>query len=129
MKFKSPGLQDELYQLPAMLQVMALHFEQLCLKHCQIDPTVTRIKEKIPGSSGVHEAGRALDFRDQHGGKCQFTPEQVSLLVSEMNTRFPGNDSKLTCIHHSFAGGPLHFHIQISSGDHYDDKLDCFTIV
>lgn len=111
-----------------MLQVMAVWFEQLCIAHFGIDPTVTRIRETIEGSSGVHEAGRAIDFRDEHAGRRLFTDEQVTFLVSQMNVRFPGHDSKPTCIHHSFQGMPSHFHIQISSGDHYDSKLECFTV-
>lgn len=129
MKFKHPSLQDEFYQAPAMLQIMATWFEQLCIAHFGIDPVVTRIKETVPGSSGVHEAGRAIDFRDEHAGRRLFTDEQVTFLVKQMNTRFPGNDSKDTCIHHKFQGGPAHFHIQISSGDKYDSKLECFTVL
>ena len=129
MKFKTPELMEEFVQMPAMLQVMAQWFEQLCIVHFGIDPTVTRIKETVPGSSGVHEAGRAIDFRDEHAGGRLFTDERVAFLVSQMNARFPGNDSKPTCIHHKFAGGPAHFHIQISSGDHYPADLDCFTVV
>jgi hypothetical protein len=129
MKFKTPELMEEFYQAPAMLQVMATWFEQLCIAHFSIEPTVTRILETVPGSSGVHEAGRAIDFRDEHAGRRLFTDEQVAFLISHMNARFPGNDSKLTCIHHKFAGGPAHFHIQISSGDEYDSQLDCFTVV
>ena len=128
MQFKEEKLRDELAHAPTALQVMAIWFEQLSIIHTGIDPVVTRIREAVEGSSGVHEANRAIDFRDEHAGVRLYTDEQVRFLVSEMNRRFPGNDSKPTMIHHSFKGAPYHFHCQISSGDKYDDNLDCFTV-
>jgi hypothetical protein len=129
MRFKLPELKDEFWQMPAMLQVIAIFFEQTSLAVAQVDPVVTRIMEKVAGSSGVHEAGRAIDFRDQFGEKRLYTPTQVIEITSRLNERFPGNDTKGTCIHHSFKGMPYHFHLQISSGDKYPDDLDCMTVV
>lgn len=112
-KDDSEKLKHEYAQLPAMLQVMCEWFRGLCVAHFKKDPIITRIKEKIDGSSGVHEAGRAVDFRNQHGNDFMFSSEETRFLVSEMNRRFPRTDKKLTMIHHSFNNGPYHFHLQI----------------
>lgn len=129
MRFKTPELKEEFWRMPAMLQVIALYFEEVSLRIAQVDPTVTRILEHVAGSSGVHEAGRAIDFRDEFGAKRTYTAEQVERITADVNERFPGNDAKPTCLHHSFKGMPYHFHLQISSGDRYGNDMDCFTVV
>lgn len=128
MQFKTENLKDEFAHAPTMLQVMAIWFEQLSVAHFGIDPVVTRVLEKVAGSSGVHEAGRAVDFRDEHAGKRTYTPEQVEFLVSEMNRRFPRKDKRKTCMHHSFKGGAFHFHIQVEASNTHDE-LDCYTVI
>ncbi len=122
MKFKEERLKDELYKADTSVQLMAVWFEQLCLGHFGIEPTVTRVFDNIKGATGVHPAGRAVDIRSQYwgaDGKLHevFTPEQVKFLVSEMNRKFPGGDKYPSCLHHSFAGGPYHFHLQRTLGD------------
>lgn len=81
--------------------------------HFGIEPTITRVFERIPGATETHPEGRAVDIRDEFAGNHIYTPEQVRFLVSEMNRRFPMG-KMLCCIHHSFKGGPEHFHIQVS---------------
>jgi hypothetical protein len=112
MQFKDDSLKEELARTPARLQIMGQWFCSLAVSHFAIDPILTRVFESIQVSSGGHEAGRALDFRQEYGGHDVFSPEQERFLVSEMNRRFPRSDKKLTCMVHSFAGGPRHFHIQ-----------------
>lgn len=114
MQFKDEGLKDELAHTPTMLQIMAEWFNQLSQTYFHIDPIVTRVFERVAGSSGVHEIGHGVDFRDEHNGTHLYAPEQVQFLVSSMNKRFPRSDDKLTCIHHSFCGGMFHFHLQVN---------------
>lgn len=116
MVFKLPELLSQFEAAPLKLQEVAFYFASLS-ERLGVEAVVTRIRESIPGSSGVHEAGRAIDFRDQHfiGGKLirLYTEEDVQYLTAEMNSIFTRNDGLLVCIHHSFKGGPLHFHCQI----------------
>ncbi len=112
MNFKSPELEDELAKADTMVSVVCQWFSSLSIAHFNIAPTITRVLEHICGDSGVHEAGRGADFRDEFNDTFTYTAEQARFLVSEMNRRFPRKDNKLTCIHHSFQGGPLHFHCQ-----------------
>lgn len=132
MQFKDPNLQDELAKTPTMLQVIAEWFCQLSINYFSIDPLVTRVFETVDGSSGVHEAHRAVDFRDQHDGTFLYKPEQVLFLLSEMNRRFPRSDRKMTMIHHSFNNGPFHFHCQVAPNSNttidLGDDLDCHEI-
>jgi len=126
MLFKEERLKTEFFKMDPIVRLMAIHFEVLCKEYFKITPVCTRIFDDIKGATGVHPAGRAIDFRNETGGKRMFTDEQVKFLVSEMNKRFPGHDNLATCIHHSFNGGPYHFHIQKTLGDKYDKDLSCF---
>lgn len=126
MQFKEEKLKNEFFSMHPIVRYMAAHFEQLSLYHFKIDPVVTRILEHVAGATGIHEAKRAIDFRDESPkGTFLYTSEQVKFLLSEMNKRFPGNDKFLSCIHHSFNKGPHHFHIQFSSGDKEDPHQVC----
>lgn len=113
MKFKSPEVENEYNTaIPTQLQVICNWFDQLSIAHFQIESVCTRVLEAICGDSGVHEAHRGVDLRDQTDAGYLYTPEQVQFLVSEMNRRFPRKDKFLTMIHHSFEGGMFHFHVQ-----------------
>lgn len=117
MIFKDPGLQDQLAQSPPHLTTVANYFDQAS-KRLGVQADCTRVWEHICGDSGVHEAHRAVDFRDETRnsfGHSQFlySAAQVQMLVAELNEQFPRKDGKLTCIHHSFQNGPFHFHLQI----------------
>ena len=114
MKFKSAALREEFWNAHPVVRQMAIWFEQLCLVYFQKDPTITRVLEDIPGATKTHPEGRAIDFRDEFGGKREFSDEEVRFLVSEMNKRFQDPSGMKSCVHHSFAGGPMHFHLQIS---------------
>jgi hypothetical protein len=127
VKFKDLKLQDELYHTPTLLQVMAEWLDQLSIGHFGKEIEITRVFEKVNGSSGVHEAHRAFDARDEHAGGHYYKPEEIAFLVSEMNRRFPRTDGKQSCIHHSFHGGPHHLHVQVGVPGVTED-LDCGKI-
>ncbi len=113
MKFKRPSLMKEFTDAPEKLREIAFDFQQLSLDYFGIEPTITRILERIKASSGVHSAGRAIDFRDQHEGLWLYDQDQSEALCTLINSRYPRNDGKLVLMNHSFNGGPSHFHMQI----------------
>lgn len=115
MVFKTPRLIFEFDSLPKILRDMADQFDTMCNDEYSIDPVVTRVLGAVAGSSGVHEAGRAIDFRDEHGGVFLYSQEAREWLVKEMNRIYSRNDSKLTLYWHSFRGAPHHFHLQLAS--------------
>lgn len=129
MVFKEERLKEEFFKAHPMVRLFSIHFEQLCIAHFNKDPVCTRIFEYVKGATGIHSTGRAIDFRNEHAGKWMFSKEEARFLVSEMNRKFPGNDKYATCLHHSFNGGPHHFHIQLSAKDDYDTDLDCFVVL
>ncbi len=93
---------------------MVVNFDSFSQMKTGQEAIITRVLESVCGDSGVHEARRGVDVRDEFEGGRLYTDNQVKMLVEHMNTCYPRNDGKPTCIHHSFAGGPLHFHIQIA---------------
>ena len=111
------------YQVaPKALREICDTFEMFSL-FFNIVPVITRVRESVECDSGVHEAGRGVDFRDQHVQTdlkihYLYTPEQVDAITRGMNDKYPRSDGKPTCLHHSFKGGPAHFHIQLEA-----DKL------
>lgn len=106
MKYKHPHLEEEFKTRSQTLKEMAFFIEKLSLEW-GIDPVITRVLEKIEGSSGVHEAGRAIDFRSS-----MYSEEQIVILLDRVNRKFWRKDGKRTLIHHSFRGGAPHFHLQ-----------------
>lgn len=114
MKFKTDDLAAQLESRHPLLKEMAYTFERLSLG-LGIDPLITRILGKIEGDSGVHDAGRAIDFRDEVDGIWTYSAAQVSLLLNSMNSLYARKDGKNTLIHHSFNGGPYHFHLQMAA--------------
>lgn len=113
MIFKEEYLQHEFHTRHTLLQQMAFDFEQLS-RSIGVEPVITRILERVTGSSGVHEVGRAIDFRDEHAGKSLYTDKQVRFLLAKINAKYRRTDGKLTLIHHSFNGGMSHFHLQLA---------------
>ena len=113
MKWKDPKLIREYKDAPPRLQECAAAFEGLCLTVFGVNPMVTRILEKVEGSSGVHEAGRGIDFRDEHDGKFIFEADWIGSICHVINVRFPRDDDYKVLMHHSFNDGPYHFHMQI----------------
>jgi hypothetical protein len=109
VKYKHPHLEEEFKGRSQVLKDMAFFIEKISMEW-GIDPVITRVLEKIEGSSGVHEAGRAIDFRSSI-----YNEEQIVLLLDKVNTKFRRKDGKRTLIHHAFRGGAPHFHLQQSS--------------
>lgn len=114
MKFKKPELQHELQSCSIFLWDMAEKFDQFSKMVAGQEAIITRVKEFVAGSSGVHEDGRAFDVRDEFEGGRLYTDEQVKQIIQYMNEYYPRNDGKPTCLSHSFNGGPIHFHVQLA---------------
>jgi len=115
MKFKKPEMEAELANAPILLLQFAIIFDTESRMHCGQEAIVTRVLETVPGESGVHTDYRAVDFRNEFEGGFLYSEDQVKHLVEYMNNLYPRNDGKVTCIHHSFDGGPLHFHVQLAT--------------
>lgn len=117
MKFKNAQAAADYKIMPFMLRKIVDDFEAQSLFY-GVEPVVTRIREGVCGDSGVHQAGRALDSRDQvlmpDGVWAKlYTLDQVTQICESINAKFKRDDGKPTCMHHSFNGGPMHFHFQI----------------
>lgn len=116
MNFKEPQCSDQLYSSHPKLVEVANAFDTIS-NTFNIDAVVTRVWDAVCGDSGVHEAHRAVDFRDEtrgpNGSEFLYTADEINQIVGHINECYPRDDGKLTCIHHSFQGMPYHFHIQI----------------
>lgn len=115
MKFKNQVVADEFSKTSVFLQDMAEALDNYSQMKTGQEIIITRVREKIEGSSGVHEDNRAFDVRNEFEGGRLYTDDQVKDLVSYMNTVYPRNDGKVTMIHHSFQGGPFHLHVQLAT--------------
>lgn len=118
MRWKDPHLEAQFSELPAVLQQMVRQFEVLSLAF-GVEPIVTRVYDPVgcvngQCESGVHPAKRAIDFRDSHGGTRLYSDEHVRSLCEAMNASWARKDGKPTLLHHSFAGGEPHFHLQVA---------------
>lgn len=111
--FKDPSLQKEFYNAPLILQYMA---EDFIIKSNSygIQPVITRVLEKIEGDSGVHEAYRGIDFRDEYDGQFVYPDSLRDEILSYFTAKWYRNDNHLTLMSHSFEGGPRHFHLQLA---------------
>lgn len=116
MKFKQEKMKAQFEARPAKLQEVCEYFAQLSEGY-GVEPVVTRVMDPVAGESGVHMAGRAVDFRNElrfeNGSRFLYTEEQAEEIVKAINERYPRYDGKVVCLHHSHRGAPLHFHIQI----------------
>lgn len=126
MKFKNKIAEMDYQVLPAFLKKVCDDFEINSLWY-GVEPVVTRVREAVTHDSGVHEAGRAVDFRSQYSlpdGTMGwlYTPQQCEDIVYQLNLKYPREDGKPTCMHHSFEGGPFHFHVQVASGTLFPDE-------
>lgn len=120
MKFKNDLARGDYSILPAFLKKVCEDFETYSLYY-GVEPVVTRVREAVPDDSGVHEAGRAVDFRDEvqlpdGTTRYLYTPEQADDIVYQLNRKYPRDDGKPTALHHRFEGGALHIHIQAQAG-------------
>lgn len=112
-KIKQPHLLDQLNQSPVRLRTVAYAFIAIC-NEMDITPVITRVWDKVNDKeSGVHQNKRAVDFRNEYGNKMLFSHADAQDICHQLNEAFPRLDDKLVAIHHSFNGGPYHFHLQI----------------
>lgn len=114
MQYKDTKLIYELERVPCFLVQIVYDFAQKAARDYGIEVTVTRVLEPVCGSSGVHEAHRGIDIRDQHNGGFTFTENQRNDLLKYITERYPRYDGKATVIWHSFQGQPYHFHFQVA---------------
>lgn len=112
MRYKEPQFEHELKNSNKILQLMAKDFEYISKEIIGVDPMVTRVWDKIKGSSGVHFLKRAVDFRDEFSGVRLYDPIEVQIILNYINRKWERFDEYSTIIHHSFNGGPKHFHLQ-----------------
>lgn len=112
LRYKDPKLADEFAQCPDVLQYATSIFCYLS-EALDIDPVITNVFGAPAGSTGVHAQKRAVDFRDQHAGAFLYTLAQRQWIQQVMNERFARVDGFQTLVHHSFRGGPLHWHLQV----------------
>lgn len=105
--FKEPHLKDQYEARPKALKEVCEYFVQLS-DVFGIPALVTRVTDRVEHESGVHPAGRAVDFRSR-----TFTDAQCKAIVNAINAKFPRIDGKLVAIHHCVDGGAWHYHFQI----------------
>lgn len=114
MQFKDKVCATQFEVAPPVLKAIALDMDDYCKENFGIELLITRVLDPVPGDSGVHEAGRAIDFRDEHPeGTFLFNEDQQIELDKYVNGKYERSDGKATLIFHSFCNGPLHLHLQI----------------
>lgn len=101
---------------PEKLKEVAQYFSNLSCREGVV-PMVTRVRDPVYGSSGVHEAHRGIDFRNEYfDGKVNrwlLPQETMDEFVNSINKRYPRKDGKVVALYHSFDNGPYHMHLQI----------------
>lgn len=138
VQFKTLAAYQEYFAVPYRLLQMASMFCEIS-QGFGVTPVVTRVKEAVEGESGVHRDGRAIDFRDQvtvfdaklndYKSVFLYTESQAQELLKRINSTFPRKDGRDTIIRHSFQGGPIHFHLQVSYKDGLIPKPEGFGIL
>lgn len=115
MKFKTPIIEKEFLGAPLLLRMMLIDANNYSVRSFDKELTITRIKASIEKSSGVHRDYRGADCRDEYCDQLTFTPDEVKKILDTINERYKRNDGYESVIHHSFQGGPKHFHFQIAA--------------
>lgn len=114
MQFKKPELEQELENAPVFLKIILEDADQFLWKNFRKELTITRIRGKIKGDSGVHNDYRAADARGGYLGQAQFSQWEIAKLMRYINEKYYRNDGYKTVIYHSFNNGPEHFHFQLA---------------
>ena len=101
-----------------LLGVIVFDFAFFCLRRYGFVPTITSIIRPQSKDSGVHAAGRAIDFsRHRYSDKGKVTgsiPESdIPKILSYFNIKYPRGDQLDTIKYHDVGLGP-HFHIQVA---------------
>lgn len=115
--FRTPELSYQFSGLhPALVRMFYLlaHFINELGFKVEITSMV-RPAGQIPGESGVHATGRAIDFVPMETKTSgPVTVREMSEIADVFNRYFPRDDHKLMFIYHSVDGGNgYHFHIQV----------------
>jgi hypothetical protein len=112
IEFKEERFIEQFHSRPILLQRLATLFIEESVRR-GITPTITRITDRLVSGneSGVHAAGRAIDFRDFHKGVWLYPKDVRRTIVSEFNKHFQRRDGRVTLLHHG--GTSYHFHLQI----------------
>jgi hypothetical protein len=118
MKFKTPEMQEQLNKTPIILREIAIFMDDLIKTTFKREMTITRVTDPVEGESGVHLCFRAFDVRNEHINSTGnqvflFEPAEAQYIVDTINHAYNRQDSFKTCLHHSYAGGFWHFHVQI----------------
>jgi hypothetical protein len=114
VEFKEPRLKEQFDAAPTLLKIAVEELAHIASRFGKT-ATVTRVTDAVEGESGVHLDHRAVDIRDEFGGKFTYSEKERLAILHYINARFPRNDGKETIIWHSFGGGPHHFHVQIAA--------------
>lgn len=118
MKFKEEHMKEQFDKAAGMVQEIVEFADSFAKQLCEKEMIVTRVSDPVPGESGVHVAipCRGVDCRSEYpvdaGIVNRYTFEEVEAILDAVNKKFPRTDGKLTVMHHSFDGGPHHFHLQ-----------------
>ena len=113
LEFKSEEVLHQFQHSSHSLKVVACDFARLA-NELGTTPVMTRVKEKVKGSSGVHESGRAVDFRGQYVGRHLYPLNTRHAIIYYLNVRYGRGDGRRTCMYHRFdKKSPYHFHCQI----------------
>lgn len=123
MRFKKDEYALEFGVLPKVLKAIALDMDRYAQEHFGIELTVTRVFEHVPGETGVHQRGLAIDFRDEYMGELTFNLDQRRELLEYVNNRYVRSDGLKTLLSHKFKGGPRHWHVQCQSEWAKHDKI------
>lgn len=113
MRFKKPEYSTEFNVLPKVLKIIALDLDRYTQEKFGIEMIVTRVFEHVPGETGIHQQGLAIDFRDEFEGQLTFNLDQRKELLQYANERYKRSDGFRTLISHKFKNGPRHYHLQI----------------
>lgn len=130
MRLKNKDLITQFDEIPTLLQLVVEEADRYSQEKYGQELLLTSIWRKKTTDSGVHQAWRAVDARDEFKdtltspSQRQFTDSQVRDIVSHINGKFPRIDGKKTCIHHAVEGGMLHFHFQVSAHMLHHAKAD-----
>lgn len=115
MRFKKPEYAQEFSVLPKVLKIIALDMDRFSQETFGIEMVVTRVFEHVPGETGIHQQGLAIDFRDEYEQVLSYNLDQRRALLEYVNERYKRSDGFKTLISHKFKNGPRHFHLQISA--------------
>lgn len=122
--FRDPSKAREFgYLHPSLQKLFYLCVHILNCKGYDVEVTsMVRNKYAIPGESGVHSTGRAIDFIpvQQKGGPA-ISLRLMKNMEAALNSLFERADGKATLLWHRQGSGGFHHHLQVASTGDYKD--------